>query len=213
MIRVLLLLSAIPFTLVAVGGGPHGSQGVEQPPLRILLEIGGEEYLVDDGQQVEIELAGQRVVAGVRVQPTRRLLAAGLSFEFPSAMNYEFEPDQGLDMWTLDGGNSTVLLQSFAAGDAQELARYVLEATVRALDEDFGELQPATLRLGGRDMPALAGRVTLAGSSQLWTGCGIEVGERQMVLMLQDMVGDDGVTTTEMQGILRLLDKTFEIQK
>lgn len=197
---------------IAVTAGPfRGGDDDEAPPLQFELVINGVAHAAEEGRPFEFEIDNRKVKAAIRVKPTRRFAANGVSFDFPRGLEYEFEGEDGLTTYTLSGGSALVMLQMFEAGDAQAYAKTILEETLAAMEED-SRPQAHGLLLGGATLPALRG-VHDDGDIQMnWITCGIDVGSRPVVLFLQDMLDDDGTASAEMEQILQLLGKTFRHQ-
>jgi len=179
----------------------------EEPPFRLVLQIDGQEHQLVAGREATIEIGGQQRKVVATVAATRQLDAAGVQFEFPRDMGFESKVDGNMHCWTLL--STKVIVQVFTVKDLGiGIARSTLENLIGS-----NELAEATLVLGGKSHPALAGEVRSKGNERRLLGADIEVGKGRVTILLQDMVDDDSKPNQDYARMLELLTKTFVVRE
>jgi hypothetical protein len=181
------------------------------PPLRVVLRVDGVEHVFSDGEQRELPVGDKKLRVAVAVAAERRFDAAGVRFDFPREMTFEYEQEDHAETWTLDGDDCTLLLQSFEAGEPDELAKGVLMETLDALEPSSAKPEPVAIRLGDKSFTGLRGRAvfTILEIHIELTVVGFRVGDRSVVLVVQNTT-DDGEPSTETDHMFQLLERTFE---
>lgn len=202
-----LLLALLPCAAFSVGFVVP-DPGVE-PPLRLALRIDGQVHALVDGQEATLQIGGRATRVVVAVEPLRRFDAAGIAFDYPRSMAFEFEQDAGLTSWTLDGNDTVVLVHLHDGGEAQVLARDMLSSVVGRFDDE-AEVAPCELRLGGKLVPGFEATAVIGDASIRWQAAGLTVAGRAVVLTVQDTL-DDGKQSAETRAMLELLDRTLVI--
>ncbi len=184
-----------------------------EPPLRISIEIEGQELQLLDGERGALEIDGRRVAVRARVSPTRRFVGGGVSFEFPRAMSFEHEGDGAIDLWNLDGGDCVVHVQANSGGDPQELLGIYLAAARDAMHPEAEDPAAIEIDLGGTLHPGLRLEVELAGHRQHFSGVALQVGQRPVLLILQDSAPRLRRPSPEARKLLELLASTFRLEE
>lgn len=180
-----------------------------EPPLRLALRIDGKVHALVDGQQATIPIGGRPTTVVVAVEPMRRFDAAGIAFDYPRSMAFEFEQDAGLTSWTLDGNDTVVLVHRHDDGEAQVLARSMLSSVVGRFDDE-AEVAPCELRLGGKLVAGFEATAVIGDTTIRWLTAGLTVAGHAVVLTVQDSL-DDGKQSAETKAVLELLDRTLVI--
>lgn len=190
-----------------------GAGAVDEPALQLEIVIGGAKFDGEAGRELEVTVDGKPVELTVHVKPHRRFAAAGVAFDYPRGMRFGFESEDGVDMWTLVGESCLVMVQKLPAGKGAELAKIVLDEILAESEGETTAPERTRLRLGTAELEAWQGRVAQEEEDwfESWTVCGLDVGGRPVMLLLQDMPDAAGETTDEIRALLALLAKTFEI--
>lgn len=208
----LLSTTALATTLVCTAGvwtAVTLPTGDTEPPLRFEVELDGVKFAADAGAKIQVEVAGKKVALTVSILPTRQFAAAGIAFEFPADMSYEFDGDDDLNMWTLDGGSCQIMVQQLAAGSAEELAEMILHEILGEQAVQAQKPEKIKLQLGSKKVDALRGEATRGPFGEVWTAYGIDVQGRPIILLLQELIDEDEEPTGEMHRILDHLARTF----
>jgi hypothetical protein len=211
MIRMLLAAAVAAAVVSSPGSRPTANRVVGEPPFQLLLEIDGVELPVVDGQHTEVSIGDRKVKVKARVLPTRRFSEHGVQFEFPRDMAYEFDPAGGIDTWTLDGNNCTLLLNRYETDGVADLVDGVFEATAAAMGGDIDKAKPVEWRLGAIQAKGRTLIIDLMGTSMQVTVLGIEDKDAAIVLVVQDVLGDNGEVAEDSRRVRELLTKSFAV--
>jgi hypothetical protein len=186
----------------------------DEPPVRYSLEHGGQHVSVRLDQPFELEVDGQKRRFTLRAEPNRLLDLPALRFEYPRHIPFEYETEDNYTCWTLDGNSATLLIQRVGSSDDPHA---VLDDIVDSFKQGFGSDTrahgPVALTLDGRELRGERLRVMIAGSlldMEAFALC--RRGGDVYLLILQDMLNDDGSTTDEMHEVRRILVETFRFQ-
>jgi hypothetical protein len=186
----------------------------DQPPLQLDIAVDGVRHAAIDGEELTLTVAGKPTKVKVSVAATRRFRAAGVEFDFPRAMGFSHDASEGLEMWTLDGDDVTVMLHRFSIGEAGAMAKSTLVGMSESLGGKAKEPEPCMIVLGGKDHAGLRSRVTIGNTATLETiAIGIPRSEGCLLLLIQDSLGDDGKSSAQCTAMVELLAKTFAFAK
>jgi len=203
----LLLVAASLFAVTAAA--PTATEH-QDPPLRLTLRIDGQDHSLLDGQEVLLTIEGKQQKVKVMVAPTRRFDGAGVQFDFPRDMPLEFEHDDPMRTWTLDGTDVTVMLFALGLGRA-EMAKTILDSQSAALGVEVAAPTATTLDLGGVAHAAFEVRVEIAGTTMHMLAADVRVGDGAVTLVVQDSLTDDGARSADCARMLDLLAKTWQV--
>jgi hypothetical protein len=177
----------------------------DPPPYLLELEVDGQRHALVDGKQVTLPIAGKELAVKVSVAPTRRFDAAGVQFEYPRDMPFEYEESEHRRTWTLDGNDVTLMLFAHRVL-LPGLAATTLQSMVPGSQP--GDIE---LVLGGRAVAASTVDRHAGGTTFRHVAVDLVLGERSLLLMLQASLADDGEPTAEFRTVLELLAKTFRL--
>lgn len=183
----------------------------DPPPLRLTLQIDGQEHALLDGQQVTLTIGGEERQVKVSVAPTRRFDAAGVQFEFPRDIPVGFETGEALDTWTLDGGDVTLMLFVQKVGRAA-LAGQILQNLAAAIASDAPPPSATTIVLGGRSHSALQTDLRTAGVQMHHLAADLDVAGTAVTIVVQDSVDGDGAPSADAREMLDLLARTWTVR-
>lgn len=204
-------IAALLFFGLGVTGMPDPEV---EPALELTLELGGRRYSATEGEAFVVEVDGRRLEARVRLEPTRRFQAAGVSFRYPRELTFEYDSSDGVPMWTLDGTDCILLVTVLETSDADEALRAQLTETVGILDIEEPEFSPWSIETDGVERAGLQGRFyfeTIDADMTL-QGFAVQRGERTVTIVLQDFP-DDGENDDEGPQILELLGTSFQLDE
>ncbi len=194
-----------------LGGYQLAAGEQDEPPLRFFLESGSDRQEVLLDQPFELQLGEQKKIHVLRIQPHRRLETEDLSFEYPRHMTFEYDSEDRITQWILDGIDFSLTVQRYAqAGDPATL----VENVVDAVREEFGDavVDQDEIRITFRDRRMWVQRlhIELAGTKiQIVVHPLHEVEDRVYVVLLQDTLTEAGETTSERASVLDTLEKTL----
>lgn len=208
----------LPSVLAAAIAVAVGRQDPEQPPpLRLTVTVGGVAHQLVDGVEQVVDVAGAPTKLRVDVAPLRRFAAAGVAFDYPRDMAFEFEETGVLQTWTLEGSDLTVMVSRFQMGEADEFVADTLGQMAANFAEIEGDepekLEPCVVVAGGVDRAGQRVRFTIAEHPMTNTAFGIDLGKGKgcVMVMLQDSCGEDGAPSAEHEAFLALLAKSFAV--
>ena len=204
-----LLLAALAF--LPPGDGPAAGDledEAREPPTVYQVTLGGETVEAREGEPVALSGRFDGPTLIVVPKPTRTLDVRGVRFEFPRRFVFEADvADPAVAVWTLEGGDATVMLYAFAVPvSAAEIAAGMVEPTrsmprkrtllavpdgTLAGVEFDSTLAEQRVRTEAFDLPAPAGQ--------------------SRVLILQDVPPDDADRSAERAAVGRLLRKTLRM--
>lgn len=179
----------------------------DPPPYLLELELDGQRHALIDGTRVTLPIAGKQVAVKVSVAPVRRFDAAGVQFDFPRDMPFEYEHSEDEQIWTLDGTDVTLMVFAYRIVQPGLAAR-----TLRAMVRD-AESRDTELVLGGRGFAARTVDHLVAETMFRHVAVDLVHEDRSLMLMLQATLDDDGKPTAEYHAVLELLAKTFRFRE
>jgi len=203
------MLLAASSLLLATARPPAGGGHVD-PPLRLVLQIDGQQHRLLDGQEATLTIAGAEHKVRVAVAPTRLFDAAGVQFEFPRDTPLQFADTGAMQTWTLDGSDVVLTLHR-QHGTRGPLAAAILSMQAEALGGATAAPAATTMDLGGTSHAAFATTLRLSSARLRLRAVDLEAGDASLTLVLQDSTGDDGNDSAECQRLLALLAKTFVV--
>lgn len=183
-----------------------------EPPLRMVLTLDGTEFAMVDGKESEIEVNGQRVKAKANVLPVRTFEGAGIRFDFPRDMAWAHEPGEEAEIWTLDGDEFVIHVNSYQSGDPLALAETTVKQIALTVDE-AAEPKPvhSEFQLGMLTCSAYTVEIGLAGFGMSLTAVALPMKERPVVILLQRGTEEQDENRAETQQVMELLRTTFRV--
>lgn len=209
----------LPSLLLATAVVAVGRQDPAElpPPLRLTVTVGGVAHQLVDGVEQVVDVAGAPTKLRVDVAPLRRFAAAGVAFDYPRDMAFEFEETGVLQTWTLEGSDLTVMVSRFQMGEADEFVADTLGQMAANFAEIEGDepekLEPCVVVAGGVDRAGQRVRFTIAEQPMMNKAFGLDLGKGKgcVMVMLQDSCGEDGAPSAEHEAFLALLAKSFAV--
>lgn len=204
------LLIALP--VGAVGGRLSAPSSSGEPPLRMVLTLDGSEHPLVDGKETEIALGDRKVKAKASVLPVRTFEGAGIRFDFPRDMAWVHEPSEDAEIWTLDGDEFVIHVNSYPSGDPLSLAEETVKRIALTVDED-AEPKPvrSEFQLGMLTCSAYTVEIGLAGFGMSLTAIALPMKERPVVILLQRGTEEQDENKAETQQVMELLRTTFRV--
>ena len=184
------------------------SDSTAAPPARFVLSIDGAPHPMVAGEPLELLIGDQKHVLSLEEKDTRILQAAGLRFEYPRMMSFEYQKDTGSRIWTLHGNDSVVMVFKFPFATspedfiAEQISAYSSLGEVGSSDAEI-TLEGKTIK--GKRLTVKAQKFTLfvelfpidaADASQRW-------------LALQDSCHDGGTINSEFLKVKSMLSATL----
>ena len=185
----------------------------DEPQLEVRIEIDGKPVDATFDEPVTVTIDGKRHVLKLTSKPTRLFSKATVAFEYPSYFTYEFDDETpGVAIYTLEGHNTTLMVQSFA--EASITSQDALGAVAAELRQAFGDSltgdSEVEARLGGKRVKGRRLAANFAGQRLQQDLFPLE--GTSGVLMWQVVPNEDGQETAEMKTVQKLLDETFRTQ-
>jgi hypothetical protein len=81
----------------------------EEPKTKLILNINGVEYKLDEGEALELEESIENPVLSISLAENKTLDVGAFVFDYPKHFNYEYEESYALKNWTLDGNDFAVM--------------------------------------------------------------------------------------------------------
>lgn len=156
-----------------------------------------------------VKVGDREVKLVARVLPTRRFAAAGIGFEYPTGMAFEFDGEDGARSWSFDGNDVVLTVQSFEAVELDEIANDALTNLRQAFAVEKEPVQ-RKVNLGGKERVARGIEAELAGEVISYQVVPIVGPKGGILVMLQDSAPLER-PSAELKGLLDLLAKTFVV--
>lgn len=201
----------ISLTLLALGVGTH-SPSLDQPPLRLSLDLGGERYEAFEGRSFTVKIGDRELVALVTLGSTRCFEQAGVRFDYPQHMSLSYEEGDRHDFWMIDGLDCALYLTRFESDAVDISLRDFMGEIVESMSDAEHELTPWEANIGETERVGLQVRFALeeVDLEVALFGFGVAIGDDVFLCTLQDFPGD-GENEEEVDAILELLASTFEL--
>src|ERR1700729_1648265 len=85
------------------------SSGVE-PKNNFEVLVNGKKYIVPEGEQLKLEGTISNPTISIKESDRKKFESAGIAFEYPKHLSFEFEKSEGYKNWTLTGNDFVVML-------------------------------------------------------------------------------------------------------
>jgi hypothetical protein len=206
---------AAPAPVPAVAAAPV-LDPTQPSPLRLQVTIDGVKLDVVDGVEAVADVGGRARTLRVDVAPLRRFAAGDVAFDFPRDMAFEHQDEAGvLQIWTLEGSSITVMVHRFLVGEADEFVADTLSSMAEGFaavsDEAPAKPEPCKVIAGGVERAGQRIAFAIAGNEMATTAFALDVGKGCVLVMVQDIPGEDGEPSAECARFLELLATTFEV--
>ena len=203
---------AAPAPAPAVAAAPV-LDPTQPPPLRLQVTIDGVKLDVVDGVEAVADVGGRARPVRVDVAPLRRFAAGDVAFDFPRDMAFEHEDEGVLQIWTLEGSSITVMVHRFLVGEADDFIDNTLSSMAEGFaavsDEAPAKPEPCKVMAGGVERSGQRIAFAIAGNDMVTTAFALDVGKGCVLVMVQDMPGEDGEPSAECARFLGLLAQSF----
>ena len=205
----LLTLSAALLTGVGLAVRP---QEVSEPPLELVLTIDGRDRDVSIGEDFEVEFGGRKHTCHLERKPTRQFDFHGVRLRYPSHFTFEYDDeDDGVEMFTLEGPETLVMLQFFADGlSAEALLELVVDSTVGEYEDFDVERAESEIELGGTTYESQSLTVSLGELRFQQDFVAFGLPEATALLIFQGNLDDDGNYVSECQETFAMVAETLE---
>ena len=179
----------------------------QAPPARFELQLGEQTLEILAGEPFELEFEGQTLRGELTALARRTLRLDTLSFDYLGNASFEYERWFGVQIWTLDGNDTTVMVQRFA--EATELSS-LADSMQESLQEAFGETEraQAVLELGGRDQ---VGVQLVSASADIYIFSELFAVDERHILVLQDVRDLPEQASEEFELVRAMLSETLEL--
>jgi hypothetical protein len=196
-------------SLFLAAWAPWQDPEAAEPKRQLEVVVDGVPCRVAEGGEAVVKVGDREVKLVARVLPTRRFAAAGIGFEYPTGMAFEFDGEDGARSWSFDGNDVVLTVQSFEAVELDEIANDVLTNLRQAFAVEKEPVQ-RKIDLGGKERVARGIEAELAGEVISYQVVPIVGPKGGILVMLQDSA-PLARPSAELKGLLDLLAKTFVI--
>lgn len=184
-----------------------------EPPLEFMLACNGKSMPVTLNEPFDVKIDGKTVSMKLTQKPYRVLNVAGVRFKYPTHMAFEYDGSEpSSKQWTLDGNNSILMLTISTAAGANEAE--VLQTMVDTYNKSFGDSiidrSDTRIRLAGKTYRGKRLLVDSLGIRMSMDVFAIAHRNETIILVVQDIVNDDGSETRETAEVRKLLKDSFE---
>lgn len=185
-----------------------------EPPLEFVLKVGDKEVPVRLEEPFKLEASGKQTLT-LSVNDTREFDKSGIKFRYPRHFAFEADLEDPTFMgWTLDG-NSTVLMLFLAPETDDEVAMRdeFVQTMVGQFGEDRTSVGKTSISLEGKKTEGSRIEAVIADVTLRQDIYGLPTDEGALLLVIQDTLEDDGSSTKETTGAVKLLNDTFKIER
>mgnify|MGYP001208933357 CR=1 FL=1 len=212
LISVLVFLSSAGISSMADGGDGDNSKSSREPAQQFLLELGGQKIPLQLDKLHEASIDGKPVKLRLKLKPTRLFSAGGIQFEYPTEFLFKFDND-GMETWSIEGPDILLMIQNCHFLDPM----FVVEQIEDEYGEQFGEAvtqgREVEMMLGGRLLKGRRVDFKAVGESFRVTILAVQSNGKNLTIVLQDSLEDDGAHSAEYDRIVALLKKTLQFDR
>ncbi|QDV07962.1 hypothetical protein Poly30_34980 [Planctomycetes bacterium Poly30] len=184
------------------------SDHTSEPPTRFVLTIDGDTHSMIAGEPLELLMGDRKHTLSLEEADTRIVQAAGLRFEYPRMMSFEYEKDLFSKIWTLDGNDAVVMVFEFP------IAPSVEEFTAEQVSaySSLGEVESSEIEIVLEGEAVEGTRLTVVADMfsllvEIFPIDGDTSSKRWIVL--QDSTDDVGSTSEEFDDIKAMIVETL----
>jgi len=182
-----------------------------EPPMSFELVIDGNATPVELDKPVKVTVHGKETTIRLAAKPTRLFRKAGISFDYPRHMAFEYDDSTpGLRIWSLDGNNTVLMLLKY---DMPIKPANALNLMVSQLVGQYGrsnsKVSASSIELGDSKLSGKRITASIAGEKLHQDLYAFGDEEGPWLLMVQDMPDELGKVTKETQQTIDLLQSSF----
>jgi hypothetical protein len=182
-----------------------------EPPQRFLLNLHDQVLEVSAGQTFEVMLGDRTYKGRLVAQPTRILRLKSLVFDYPAALSFGYESDDGTETWTLSGRDAVLMLYRFDFPQPDEALLDLFTGSVLESFADSNVLEErATITLAGRTIEGVRLTWDFGGFGNIQEAFVLDpTSPARQVLVLQDTVLPGAGTSAEFTDLRETLERTY----
>lgn len=186
-------------------------EGNTLPKSTFIIQIDDKEYILAEGDQMELETADGPSILSVKLAGYKLFDNGSIAFQYPSNFGYEFEESIGYKNWTLDGNDVTIMIFEIAFDAGLD---FMIEEMVGQFGKEKCTVEETELKLGAELLKGKRINVTLVGQYLTLDFFEIIMADGiARYLSFQDSLEDDGSSTIEMKESTTMIDKTIKYNK
>lgn len=202
---VMLLLTFPAWPAVRADSPPEKSE----PPLELEVELDGKVVAALANQPTEVVVGDKKLKLKVTAKPWRTFRAAGIEFRYPSGHRFEYEENETLRTWTLDGNDNTITVIFNDAEDLDSVTKEFLEGVEEGLPNPKRTKSPRPLRLGGREVTGTRFQASVADQILVQDIYGLKVKNGVVFLILADLPEKADRPTAETESAIKQVAESF----
>lgn len=185
----------------------------KEPPLELLLEVGGRSTPIKLDEPAEVQVNGRKVPVRLTAKPYRLFEIEGVRFKYPRHCSFEFnDDDPDATIWTLDGNDNVIMLMRYEQMPTQMVLRAVETAMVEQYKKNLKNRSEVSIRLADRDLKGRRLEIEFADQHLRQDWYAFSASRFSFVLMIQDFPKPDGNPSDETARAVALLKGSFQIK-
>lgn len=185
----------------------------DRAAIALVVEIGDQKIEAELGHPFHVQIEGKTVRMRVTAKPTRTFNHAGVSFEYPRDMDFEFNNrTAGAKVWSLDGNDVVLMVQHFASVPTGKGAALLAKGAARRFGSLVTQTSKTQMSLGGHELKGVRLDASVSGARIALQFFDLPSKEGAVVLVLQDSLADDGNHSQEFEAIVPVLSKTLQVK-
>lgn len=197
----------ITFTLLFTEANFLQAQ-TEEPKTKLILNINGVEYKLDEREELKLEEAIENPVLSISLAENKTLDVGAFVFDYPKHFNYEYEESYALKNWTL-GGNDFVVMY-FEMTFPTLLTDFVNEMV-----NQFGKkncvVSNSEMKLGNQIIEGKRIDVSLIGQKLSIDFLEIKSADKiSRFIAFQDTLDEYGAATEESKFAIEVINKSIQ---
>lgn len=198
-----------PVVRASLPAGAGQTINSAEPGRTIELRLDGRVYTLREGEPLQLDGTFDNPRVTAQIADTRIFTLGSLSFEYPQQFLYEYEEDDGMHTWTLEGNAISIMLFHYPGEAATEST---LDEFVTGMSSEFSTAPVvATIekKFGDRTLRGRRLGIETNGVRVHYEIFSLDTDNGMTLLAFNDVLGDDGRPSEESNQTQALLARTI----
>jgi len=203
--RNLIWIAAL-LVVAAAQAGPD--KETETPPQLFRLEVDGKPTPIELDKPLVVKIGDRAVTLKLTARPYRELTAGQVRLRYSRGLAFEYDQEDGVPSWSMDGSEFTIMLHKQAAGESGDLLAELVEGMLEVYDKEKTRLSDARIELDGKKFAGRRIDTVMAGQKLRQEVFVLPHGKANYVLVLL-CFPEDGKIPADAVAAFRMLRESF----
>lgn len=180
---------------------------------KAIIEIDGKEHTVTLGETSKLPVDGKQHLIKVTLDPLTEFNQAGIKFNYPSKLHFEFEAlSKEVRQWNIDGNNTAIIVQEYTIPTTKEELLDAFKEQYELMNAKVNESK-IVFKASNHTLEGVVFNINMGSIILVQELYILLKGKNTSVLLLQDLPNDDGSHTGEFVTIKNMIADSIQIDQ